>query len=583
MSGGAIREPAAPLTSRGALALGVILLLPSLGADLQSRSVPGRAEEQRILRREQLGQVDRERWQSELQLEQIKPKLGLFFSALEAREFSPPWIQELFAKSFRGSPISGSGPGQVHREPNGVRVARLAPEPRPLLDREAFVEAWTRYAAGFATVERTEFHVSLVEGLPSPIPDMSRTRLDLDFRILGRQGEELREDQGSLEIELIRPPEAGWMMDSLSLTALESVRGTPQFSDISSRLPPSEPQPVEKLFVAYFAEGVALADFDADGDLDLFAPRRYSSAELHRNGGDASFQEVSEEVGLGGLLGVRSGYFFDWDNDGDLDLLVLTRRRIHLFEQAGGRFRDVSAASGVDQMSTQGLTGAAVADYDGDGFLDFYVTNYGDPARGPGFGYFDSHNGFFNKLFRNRGDGGFVDATDDAGLGRDNRRWSYAALWIDIDRDRAPDLYVVNDYGPNQLFRNAGDGSFAEVAKEVGVSDFGNGMAASWADYDNDGRMDLYVSNMHSYAGARITRAPGFGQDPEVRARGQRFAKGNTLLRNLGGGRFEEIEPSPAINARWAWGNLFFDYDNDGDQDLYVANGMFSNAPDKDT
>jgi len=91
------------------------------------------------------------------------------------------------------------------------------------------------------------------------------------------------------------------------------------------------------------------------------------------------------------------------------------------------------------------------------------------------------------------------------------------------------------------------------------------------------------VSNMHSYAGSRITRAPGFTDDAGARATAQRFAKGNTLLRNTGEGRFEEIDSGPAVRAGWAWGSVSFDYDNDGDQDLYVANGMFTNRGEEDT
>ncbi len=146
------------------------------------------------------------------------------------------------------------------------------------------------------------------------------------------------------------------------------------------------------------------------------------------------------------------------------------------------------------------------------------------------------------------------------------------------------DLYVANDYGPNSLYRNRGDGRFDEVSAETGTRDSGNGMGVSWVDVDGDLLLDLYVSNMQSFAGNRITRLENFPGSPEQKALYRRFSKGNTLLKNLGDGTFEDVtDASGAKPAFWAWGNSPFDYDADGDVDLLVCGGFYTGVSAKDT
>ena len=173
--------------------------------------------------------------------------------------------------------------------------------------------------------------------------------------------------------------------------------------------------------------------------------------------------------------------------------------------------------------------------------------------------------------------GEFADVTAEVGLDANNRRHSLAAAWEDVDRDGDPDLYVANDYGQNCLYRNDG-GRFTDVADASGVVDHGSGMSVSWGDYDRDGRSDLYVGNMFSNAGNRIARQARFMPDSDaaVRALNLRFAKGNTLFRNVGD-TFEETSPGAGVEmGRWAWSSLFADLDNDGWQDLFVANGYLT-------
>ncbi len=200
------------------------------------------------------------------------------------------------------------------------------------------------------------------------------------------------------------------------------------------------------------------------------------------------------------------------------------------------------------------------------------------------FVYHDSNDGAANTFYLNRtespGDWEFADVTKDAGLDTNNRRWSFAAAWEDFDNDGDQDLYVANDFGRNNLYRNDSDGSalrFVDIAGEAGAEDSASGMSVSWGDCDRDGFMDVHVSNMFSAAGSRITTQSNFkpGLSESLRNRFQHFARGNTLLRNLHGKGFKDVSVSAGVTmGRWAWGSNFADLNNDGWEDLVVANGF---------
>jgi hypothetical protein len=182
-------------------------------------------------------------------------------------------------------------------------------------------------------------------------------------------------------------------------------------------------------------------------------------------------------------------------------------------------------------------------------------------------------------LLRNDGNWQFNDVTEATGLNHNNNRFSYAAAWEDYDNDGDPDLYVANDFGRNNLYQNT-KGRFVDVAAELGVEDMAAGMSATWADFNRDGHLDIYVGNMFSAAGNRITFQRQFkpGASNDMRAQYQRHARGNTLFQaSSEGPGFRDVSVEQGVTmGRWAWGSIFVDLNNDGWEDLVVANGFIS-------
>ncbi len=336
----------------------------------------------------------------------------------------------------------------------------------------------------------------------------------------------------------------------------------------------------------YGNQGIAVGDIDGDGVDEIYVcqpgglPNR-----LYKLRPDGTAEDITKRAGLAILDDTTCALFADFRNKGTQDLVVLRAQGPLLFlNQGDGTFREQPGAFRFATKAQGSFTGMAAADYDRDGRLDLYLCCYvyfqsEDQYQFPA-PYPDAKNGPPNFLFRNvsTGDGlTFEDVTAVSGINQNNDRFSFAPAWCDSNGDGWPDLYVANDFGRNNFYRNRG-GKFSDAAAEAGVEDMGPGMSASWFDYDGDGKLDLYVSNMWTAAGQRVVKDPAFHPASNQAEAFRRHTKGNSLYRNRGDGTFEERPQEGVEMGRWAWSSGGFDLNLDGTPEILVCTGMVTNG-----
>ncbi len=324
-------------------------------------------------------------------------------------------------------------------------------------------------------------------------------------------------------------------------------------------------------------QGIAVGDVNGDGLDDLYVAMGTGLPNLlYVQNADGSARERAEEAGVAWLDDTKGVLLVDFDNDGDQDLLcALGPTVVFCANDGSGRFTPVHRVRAVSDAAFYSL---AAADYDLDGDLDVYACRYVMQRYGLSIPtpFHDANNGPPNHLLRNDGPAGFTDVTVKVGLDTNNRRFSLAAGWADYDQDGDPDLYVANDFGKNNLYRNDG-GKFVDVAADTNTLDQAAGMGVSWSDFDLDGDLDLYVSNMFVPAGQRVTSEAQFMRDGSdtLRSEIRRHSMGNSLFVNSGDGTFTEATHlSNSQPAGWAWGAKFVDINNDALDDLIVPNGF---------
>jgi hypothetical protein len=398
-----------------------------------------------------------------------------------------------------------------------------------------------------------------------------------------------------------KPP----VSSSLPKTQNPGELPVPQFEDVAQKAGLTVPHissPDKKYIVESMSGGVGLIDCDNDGKLDIITVNG-STVERYRHGGDLMitlyhqdtdskstesknsdlknndsknhelhFTDITESAGLthkGWGMGVAVA---DYDNDGLQDIYVTGYGGNALYHNLGNcKFEDVTEKAGVGAGGFS--TGAAWADYDRDGRVDLFVSRYVhvDIDNLPQFGNdprFCRYKGVLvqcgpwgmlgesDLLFHNKGDGTFEEVSKKAGVDDPHHYYGLGATWGDYDNDGWPDLYVANDAGPNFLYHNKHDGTFEEVGLLDGVALSGDGMeqgsmGVDWGDYLHEGRLSMIVTNF--------------------------FEQGSTLYHNLGNDNFADVTVRAGIMKPTyplvSWGTAFFDMDNDGWLDLFIANG----------
>src|SRR5580765_701678 len=341
--------------------------------------------------------------------------------------------------------------------------------------------------------------------------------------------------------------------------------------------------------------GISVADVDGDGLYDIYFVNQLGGNELWKNLGGGRFRDITKEsgVGLAGRISVAAS-FADIDNDGDQDLFVTTVRGGNvLFENDGhGRFKDISKEAGVDLVMHS--SGAVFFDFDRDGLVDLLVCNVGRytaDKKGPDGAYVGLADAFLGHthpdrfeypvLYRNTGHNRFKDVTADLGLRP--LGWSGDASVADLNDDGWPDLFVLNMQGHGHYFENQGGHAFVDKTAEYFPKTPWGAMGIKFFDFDNDGRPDLFVTDMHSDMFETMPpereKQKAAIHPPEALLGGaaNTFIFGNALFHNTskpGGTAFEEMSDRAGVENYWPWGPSVADVNADGWEDIFIASSM---------
>ena len=533
---------------------------------------------------------------SELQAAAIESFLAELASELASGNLR---LADKISADFQGTPL-GPANEELALSKGPLETFRGTPRIERSVTSDSLGDEFEAYLSGYQSVDWAKFKVVSIEPMGE-----EAARTSLLFQLAGLTNAGYRQ-QASVQwgCEWEKSPQGQWLLASIEVGPSERSRSrVAAFSDVSRSALGGNASFHHQLrfgteawrtrmdsasgMDVYGQQGLAIGDYDGDGHEDFYLTQPGGLPNrLFRNLGNGRFADVSAEAGLDALDGSSAAFFADIENDGTQDLILILSTGQPLLFLNGGRGEFRMSREGFPLGVKPGAVGGCLGDYDLDGFLDLYVTAYLWPNATSQLPrpYYDATNGPPNILYRNLGDGTFADVTERTGLNANNDRFSHACTWADYDQDGLPDLFVANDFGRKNLYRNLGGGDFRDVTADAGIEDAGAGMSVALGDYDGDGWEDVYFGNMWSSAGRRVTTQPGFKADSPDAPTDiyRRHARGNSLFRSEGD-RFDDVTLRSGVEmGRWAWCSDFVDFDNDGNLDIYIVNGFVTGTEGED-
>jgi hypothetical protein len=478
-------------------------------------------------------------------------------------------------------------------EDDKLRIRKYDGTDLDVLDRAGFLDGLRAHVSSWTSVERASWHV--FEFLAEP--DRQRAYLKAHLELGGPESGGARSVlNATVVVEAVVASEDRWLIERLELAEGMRVENpAPPFRDItdavglhfnSSEANQQLRQEILNTRTSLIDSGLNVVDWNRDGFWDIVATKSWEHSVVFVNDGKGGF--VRESLGFQGRRLIPSQVLVvDLDNDG-MDELVSNRvlyrganasMAIHTRRNGAwvalSRALEFETVPGLEETEALSMT---AADVNGDGLIDLFVAAYEnnqsrDPSR---FNNVNATDGSDNLLFINHGGLRFTEESDARGI--TGTQYTYVAQFFDLDQDDDVDLVEGNDYGKNVVWDNQGDGTFRALPDHPLARDPNFTMGFSIADWDNTGQWSLYISNMYSHAGNRVVRLAEASMSDEMHAQIKLLAEGNQLFTlDQGLGPAADQAHSLAVNdGGWAWGSVFCDIDNDGDKELFVANGNAS-------
>ncbi|MEZ6003211.1 MAG: VCBS repeat-containing protein [Planctomycetota bacterium] len=529
------------------------------------------------------------------EIELLSESLTNAFQVFANKVFIRDWsgVAEFLHPEFRGQDPFGAPRGESAPLALGAVERHFEAAEAPVVDKAGFLASFEGHIGGWRRLEESLWKVRAAEFERADRPTWGRVQFAAHMvGITTDTGRELIELQGLARVQRVGK---GWQVSGLQLTGVATISGGRElFTDVTRAAG------VHHEGVRYGRpgndsdgwNGIACHDVNGDGIWDVFVPSPDRSfLYLGQPGG--GFTEAAAEAGLATSYGGTTPLFFDFENDGDPDLLVGHVGWRDIRNKGGGQslrayrndgsghFEEVTEQLGLEDVRVAAF-GLTALDGDGDGFLDVYVSAYGRMGYLRNDSWIEASNGESDLYLRNIAGARFQDQSKAAGIS--DRGWSYGGVSGDFDEDGDPDVYVVTTFGSNLLWINRGDGTFENLATDRGVSLRGNSMGVSVGDPNRDGHLDLFLTNPSSNTGRRVLAR--FEEDKREGAYESlaRMAGGNLLLEGNGKGGFRVVEKAGgAGSAGWAWGQAVVDLDLDGNQDVYCVNGFVTGDIPRDT